>query len=141
MSLLLEAGAEVPTLRVTADPCSMMAITLITGDPNPIHFDTEATARLGLGDRPVNQGAITMAYPINAVLAWVRPHWRFERVLVRFQGNVVAGDSVEVGGSVVEVDHGPSGSRAKINIWARLASGKTVLDGEVFVVRTGRIQG
>lgn len=131
----LEVGAEMPRLRITADPGSMMAITLITGDPNPIHFDTVATARLGLGDRPVNQGAITMAYPINAVLAWVKPHWRFERALVRFQGNVVAGDSVEVGGTVVEISEGPSGTRGRIDVWARLESGKVVLAGEVVVVR------
>lgn len=137
MSGSLEVGAEVPALRITADACSMMLITLITGDPNPIHFDTGATARLGLGDRPVNQGAITMAYPINAVLAWLRPHWRVEQVLVRFQGNVVAGDTVETGGTVVEVDHDPSGARARIDVWARLASGKVVLEGEVIVVEAG----
>lgn len=131
MSRSLDVGAEVPVQRFAADPASMMSITLITGDPNPIHFDTRATVRLGLGDKPVNQGAITMAYPVNAVLAWVRPDWRVERVRVRFQGNVVAGDAVDVGGTVVEADR----SRARIEVWARLSSGKTVLDGEVVVVR------
>jgi acyl dehydratase len=134
VSKTLEVGAEVPPLQVTADPCSMMLVTLITGDPNPIHFDTGATARLGLGDRPVNQGAITMAWPVNAVMAWLRPHWRVERVRVRFQGNVFAGDTVDVGGTVADVTTGPSRARAKIDVWVRLASGKVVLDGEVVVV-------
>ncbi len=133
MSAAVEVGSRVPPQRFTADPCSMMAVTLITGDPNPIHFDTGATARLGLGDRPVNQGAITMAYPVNAVLAWVRPRWRVAQVRVRFQGNVVAGDTVEVGGTVVEVD--PEG-RARIEVWARLETGKTVLDGEIVITAT-----
>ena len=132
MSLELHTGAEVPILRFAADPASMVAVTLLTGDPNPIHFDTKATARLGLGDRPVNQGAITMAYPVNAVMAWISPHWRVARVRVRFQGNVVAGDVVEVGGTVVDSE---GGSRARIEVWARLLSGRTVLDGEIAVVR------
>lgn len=113
----------------------MMLVTLITGDPNPIHFDTEATARLGLGDRPVNQGAVTMAYPVNAVLAWLRPHWRVKNVRVRFQGNVLAGDEVEVGGVVTELDETSSQTSAKIDVWARLNSGVQVLDGQVVVVR------
>lgn len=132
MSLELHTGAEVPILRFAADPASMVAVTLLTGDPNPIHFDTKATARLGLGDQPVNQGAITMAYPVNAVMAWVCPHWRVARVRVRFQGNVVAGDVVEIGGTVVDSE---GGSRARIEVWARLLSGRTVLDGEIAVVR------
>lgn len=135
MSASIEVGSEVPPLQVTANECSMMLITLITGDPNPIHFDTNAVARLGLGERPVNQGVITMAYPVNAVLAWLRPDWRVERVKARFRGNVLAGDIVEVGGRVEELTNDSMSTRAKINIWARLPSGAVVLDGDVFVVR------
>lgn len=136
MTVDVEQGQDVPVLRATANACSMMLVTLITGDPNPIHFDTGATARLDLGDRPVNQGAITMAYPINAVLAWLQPDWRLERSNMRFRGNVFAGDTVDVGGRVLEVDRGLDRVTARIAVWVRRVDTQdVVLDGEIAVIR------
>src|SRR5205823_4598678 len=51
------------------DPGHMKVLALLLADPNPIHLDAAAAQRLGVADRPVNQGPSTMALAANMVLA------------------------------------------------------------------------
>jgi acyl dehydratase len=73
-------------------------------DPNPIHWDVEAVRRLGLGDKPINQGPNNMAYVVNALASWVGGIEKFRNLKVRFLGNVYAGDRLTVVGSVTDID-------------------------------------
>ena len=79
----------------------MKTLALLLADPNPIHLDAAAARRLGVADRPVNQGPSTMAMAANMVLA-AFPGARLVSLRTRLLGLVLAGDSVEGGGSVVD---------------------------------------
>ena len=79
----------------------MKTLALLLADPNPIHLDADAARRLGVADRPVNQGPSTMAMAANMLLA-AFPGARLTRFSARLLGLVLAGDSVEGGGSVIE---------------------------------------
>lgn len=120
-------GDALPEVKLLVEAGPMQVTTLLTDDPNPIHFDPEAVERLGLGMQVVNQGVLNMAYPINALLeavdgdpariAWVR---------VRFLGNVFAGDEVVAGGQVVsEVEDGVR----EVEIWLDVVRGERALAG------------
>jgi acyl dehydratase len=121
-------GEELPTVQFTVEGSSMKVFSMIMKDPNPIHFDVEAVRALGLGDRPVNQGTINMAYPINALLDMVESPSQLRRFRCRFLGSLFAGDLVTVAGIV-------TASRAEefeVDIWldrddTRVLTGSAVL--------------
>jgi len=87
-------GAELePFVVESVDAEKMKIMAAILQDPNPIHFDVDAVRKLGLGDRPVNQGPINMAYLMNVATAWAGGPEALRRFQVRFAGNVFAGDT------------------------------------------------
>ncbi|QGP89784.1 hypothetical protein GKZ92_20400 [Gordonia sp. 135] len=130
-------GDEIPAVRVddvSADKIKIMA--LIFRDPNPIHFDTDAVRAAGLGDRYVNQGGVTMAYAINMLIAWAGSRSAIRSVTCRFQANVFEGDSIEVGGTVTDVQTIADDTTVTCDIWARLADqpeATTVIGGTATV--------
>jgi 3-hydroxybutyryl-CoA dehydratase len=83
------------------DPARMKTLALLLADPNPIHLDADAARRLGVADRPVNQGPSTMAMAANMVLA-AFPGARLVSLRTRLLGLVLAGDSVEGGGNILD---------------------------------------
>jgi acyl dehydratase len=104
----VEVGQELaPWTLEDVTPDRLKVLALILRDPNPIHWDREAVARLGLGDRPVNQGPANMGYLLN-LLGSAFPGSRVTQLRVRFVGQVLAGDRVVAGGRVTsqEVDGG-----------------------------------
>jgi 3-hydroxybutyryl-CoA dehydratase len=90
---------ELPAWRATVDAEKMKVLALLLGDPNPLHFDADAVAAVGLGDRPINQGPSSMAMLANAVRA-AYPDGRLTRLEVTLRGSVAAGDEVVVRGVV-----------------------------------------
>ncbi len=100
----LAVGERIPARSFEAEPGPMKTMAVLLRDPNPIHWDTEVTAALGLGDRPVNQGPINMSYLLEAVIGAAGAADRVRRFQVRFLGNVFAGERVECGGVVSAVD-------------------------------------
>lgn len=130
-------GDEVPSFRVddiSADKIKIMA--LILRDPNPIHFDTDAVRAAGLGDRYVNQGGVTMAYVINLLTRWTGSRSSVRSIACRFNSNVFAGDSVELGGTVIGVQSVGDETLVECEIWARRADdvGAVVAIGGTAVV-------
>ena len=83
------------------DPARMKTLALLLADPNPIHVDAAAARRLGVADRPVNQGPSTMAMAVNMVLA-AFPGARLTSFRSRLLGLVLAEDSVEGGGNILD---------------------------------------
>ena len=124
-------GERIPELTFSVEPGPMKVFSVLMGDPNPIHFDPEFVRSLGLGDRPVNQGTITMSYPVSAVIAWAGGVEALLSFRCRFLANVVAGDEVHAGGEVTAVE----GETAVLDIWLERA-GERVLQGSA-VVRLG----
>jgi acyl dehydratase len=125
-------GDAIPELTFPVEVGPMKVFSVLMGDPNPIHFDPDFVRSLGLGDRPVNQGTITMGYAVSAVLAWAGGVERLLRFQCRFLANVVAGDLVTAGGTVTAVESTPSGGTASLDIWLERA-GERVLTGSATV--------
>ena len=71
-------GERLPGLAVTVEAAPMKPMALLLRDPNPIHLDPAAVARIGLGDRVINQG------PLNAAYIWeMLERWLGDSALVR----------------------------------------------------------
>lgn len=131
MSIIdVAVGSVIPQFRV--DEVSgehIRQIALILRDPNPIHFDLDAVARAGMGDREINQGGTTMAYVVDMLAAWTGSATNVTRIKCRFRGNVRAGDTVLAGGEITALN----GDLAECSVWADLADGTRVIDGTATV--------
>ncbi|MFW0783497.1 MaoC/PaaZ C-terminal domain-containing protein [Gordonia sp. CPCC 206044] len=128
----IEVGQEIPERVVDVDPARMKTLSALMRDPNPIHFDSESTNALGLGDRTVNQGPSNVAYVVSALGAWVGVHnvvsYRF-----RYLANVFAGDRVRAGGRVDEITDTTEGPIAHCAVWLDVDGGTRALEGAATV--------
>jgi acyl dehydratase len=127
-------GDALPGLRVhsvSADKIKLMALVL--RDPNPIHFDLDAVAAAGLGDREVNQGGVTMAYVINMLVAWAGSREAVRTIDCRFSANVFAGDDVEVGGVITAVHEHDGRQLVDCDVWADRGDGVRAVSGRATV--------
>lgn len=128
-------GDELPQRvieSVSAEKMKTMAALL--GDPNTIHWDTDDVRRLGLGDRPVNQGPNNMGYVIDMLADWVGGPENFRRLKVRFAGNVFAGDRLVASGRVTEVRPAPEGWLVDCEVWLARDGTEAVLTGTATVL-------
>jgi acyl dehydratase len=97
-----DAGRPLRPLRpvitnVGADRMKTMAALL--RDPYAIHWDPDAVAAAGLGDRPVNQGPLNLGYVANMLMANFGDG-SIRRLSVAFHGRAFAGDTVVAGGTI-----------------------------------------
>jgi 3-hydroxybutyryl-CoA dehydratase len=128
----LTAGAELePFVVESVSAEAMRTIAALLRDPTPIHFAPEVVARLGMGDRVINQGPANLGYVMNALLA-AAPAGRIERVEVRFKANVRAGDRAVAGGVVTELDD--AGERVACDVWLDVQDGDRALEGTAVVL-------
>lgn len=127
-------GYHLPELPIEqVNPEHIRQIALVLNDPNPIHFDLEAVAAAGLGDREINQGGSTMAYIIGMITAWTGTRSCLRRIQCRFRDNVRAGDSVTAGGIVVEIIGVGPARQAVCEVWVNRQDGRRVIDGTAVV--------
>jgi acyl dehydratase len=117
---------------VSAEKMKTMAALL--DDPNSIHWDTEATAALGLGDRPVNQGPNNVGYVINMLAQWLGGTAAIKRLRLRFLTNVFAGDCLEAGGTVIARHVDGDVVTLTCDVWLVRSDGTTVLAGTADVL-------
>lgn len=130
----IQPGYPIPSFVV--DPVNrehIRQVALILDDPNPIHFDLDAVAAAGMGDREINQGGSTMAYIIDMITAWTGTRSALQRIKCRFRDNVRAGDTVTAGGTVLEVMGGGATRQALCDVWVDRQDGTRVIDGTVIV--------
>jgi 3-hydroxybutyryl-CoA dehydratase len=111
------------------DPAAMRALAPILDDPNPIHLDGAAAARVGLGDRPINQGPANIGY-VTTMLRRAFPDAQLRRLQCRLTGLVRAGDAVTAGGELLETLDGV----AHCAVWLQLADGTRVVEGAAELV-------
>lgn len=112
-----EVGTELPVYdvpSVSAEKMKTMAALL--SDPTPIHWDVATLQALGMGDRPVNQGPLTMGYAMNALTAWAGGPERLRRLRVRFLGTVLAGAHLRVRATVTAVREGDGARLADCDV-------------------------
>ena len=129
----VSAGQRLPDLSFRVDVGPMKVFSVLMADPNPIHFDPEFVRGLGLGDRPVNQGTITMSYAVSAVIAWAGGVDRLVNFKCRFLGNVVEGDDVTAGGEVIAVTAADADRTVEVDVWLERAGGQRVVEGSATV--------
>jgi acyl dehydratase len=87
----IEVGRELPDWTLAeVDAEKMKVLALLLADPNPLHFDPDVARRLGIAERPVNQGPSSMAMLANLVRS-AFPRGRLTRLHVQLRGSVVAG--------------------------------------------------
>ncbi len=133
MSRDLQLGDTLPETEFPIDAWRMKVFTLLMADPNPVHFDPAYVASLGQGDRPVNQGTLTAALPLNVLIDWLGGDdaaARIKRFTCRFAGSVVEGDTVTAGGTVTGV--APDGT-ATLDLWVDRVGGGRAITGTAVV--------
>jgi acyl dehydratase len=116
---------------VSAD--KMKIFSALIRDPNPIHIDAEAARALGLGQREINQGPISLGYLMNMLGAWCGDVSRVRRVRVRFQSNVEAGDGVVASGKVTALEQGDGEVLAECEVWLDVVGGARAMAGTATV--------
>jgi 3-hydroxybutyryl-CoA dehydratase len=115
------------------DPARMKTLALLLADPNPIHLDPVAAKRLAGTDQAVNQGPSTMALGVNMLLA-AFPGARLASYGVRLLGLVLAQDSVEGGGTVVDREILDGQERVRCQLHLDVPGRGRVLEGEAVLV-------
>lgn len=126
-------GEPLPELSWDVAPEPMKVMAAILRDPNMIHLDPGETARLGMGDRTVNQGPLNLGYVQTMLARYAGGVDRIRATGFRFRGPVYAGDRVVAGGVVTGEVPGGSGA-LECAVWldvegrGRVVSGTAVVD-------------
>jgi acyl dehydratase len=127
----VHAGLELEPLVVeSVDVEKMKTMAAILRDPNPIHYDVDLVRELGMGDAPVNQGPINLAFLMEMVCRFAGGPAGLRSIQLRFLGNVFGGERVECNGTVTAVD--AEAGTAQLEVSAQ-ANGRPVLGGTATV--------
>jgi acyl dehydratase len=121
----MEAGEQLPELRVTPDRYVTVRYAGASGDFNPIHIDEEFARSVGLPGR-ILHGLWTMAQVARAQTEAAGGPQRLRRLSVQFRGMGVPEQEVVVSSKVREV----SGGVAVIDAEARQGDTRIVRRGE-----------
>lgn len=129
----VSAGTELPVFEIEVRASAMKTMAVLLRDPNPIHFDRDVVATLGMGDRVVNQGPTNLAYVVNMLVAWAGDPARIRALKVRFLDNVRGGDRVVAGGVVTSVAGEGRHQIAECDVWLDVVGGPRALAGSATV--------
>jgi acyl dehydratase len=98
-----------------------------SGDFNPIHWDPERGAEMGLGG-VIAHGMLSMGF-LGQYVAGIAGPEHVKRLRVRFGAMVRPGDELTLRGTVRSVE----GDRATLDVWAENQDGEKVTTGEAEV--------
>jgi 3-hydroxybutyryl-CoA dehydratase len=130
----LAVGTRLPPYSIAAvDPESMKLWAAFLHDPNPIHLDPRAVQAKGLGDKVINQGPANLAYVIT-MLQRAFPGSTLVSLAARYAGSVFAEDTVQAGGTIVEVAGEASGVRIRCDVWLRANERDPAITGQAVLV-------
>ena len=130
----IDVGTQIPGWRIeSVDAEKMKTMAVLLRDPNRIHWDVEAVKKLGMGNRPVNQGPNNMAYVINALIEWIGDATKIRSVYVRFLANVFAQDTLIASGRVTDISVEDDEFVANCDLWLDREDGNRVLTGKARV--------
>ena len=113
-------------IEVSAELMFVMADLL--DDPNPIHLDPEATRRMGLGDRVINQGPTNCGYVVS-MLQDAFPGGALLALRLRLGGQVKGGDRVHAGGAITAEHDGV----VECDVWLDVEGGARAIEGTATV--------
>ena len=100
----------------SVDAQRMKTMAAILRDPYQVHWDREATARMGLGGRVINQGPLNLSYIINSLHRFAGVG-NIRRVTVAFHRPVFDSDYVVAGGYVEETSRAHDSSPKRVRVW------------------------
>jgi acyl dehydratase len=113
----VSVGAALPDwLMESVSPARMRTMAAILRDPNPVHWDREAVAKIGLGHRTINQGPLGLSYMVNMLHAWAGPGC-VRRLFMTFPQAVLDGDRITAQGKVTAVREEGGERFADCDIW------------------------
>jgi acyl dehydratase len=124
----MEAGEQLPDLKLTPDRYVTVRYAGASGDFNPIHIDEEFARSVGLPGR-ILHGLWTMAQVARAQTEAAGGPERLRRMSVQFRGMGLPEQEVVVSSSVREI----SGGVATIDAEARQGDTRIVRRGEAEV--------
>ena len=124
----MEAGEQLPDLKVTPDRYITVRYAGASGDFNPIHIDEEFARSVGLPGR-ILHGLWTMAQVARAQSEAAGGPERLRRLSVQFRGMGVPEQEVVVSSRVREV----AGGVATVDAEARQGDTRIVRRGEAEV--------
>ena len=121
-------GTEIPPWRMAdVDPARMKTMAAILRDPYPVHWDRAAVAKLGRGDRVINQGPLNLSYITNMLMAW-QGDTCVRRLQVSFGDPVLDHEDVTATGTVTTVDEVDGERRATCDVHL-VRNGESVVSG------------
>jgi len=121
----VNAGDELPELKVTADKLTPVRYAGASGDFNPIHVDDEFAQRVGLPGR-ILHGLWTMAQVSRALTeAGGGPH-SLDSLKIQFRGMALPDREITVTGKVSAVEDG----KLTVDVAAEQDGKKIVRGGE-----------
>ena len=129
----IEVGDEIPPWdmpNVTAERMRTMAAIL--RDPNPVHWDRRAVAKLGFGERTINQGPLGLSYMVNMLHAWTGPD-SIRRIFMRFPLVILDGEHVTACGRVTAIRNENGERLADCDIWLEREGSENPLEGHATV--------
>ena len=94
----------------------MRTMAAILRDPNPVHWDRKTVAKLGYGDRTINQGPLGLSYMVNMLHEWAGPYC-IRRLVMRFPQVVLDEDHVIAQGVVTALREEDGQRLADCDIW------------------------
>jgi acyl dehydratase len=124
----LQAGSQIPAVRVTPDKFLTVRYAGASGDFNPIHIDEEFAKAVGLPGR-ILHGLWTMAQVARAQTEAAGGAAGLKRLSVQFRGMGLPEHEVLVTGTVREV----SGGRAIIDTVAEQDGNQIIRNAEAEV--------
>ena len=128
-------GTVIPPWEMAdVDPQRMKTMAAILRDPYPVHWDREAVAAIGFGERVINQGPLNLSYITNMLMAWQGPEC-VRRLQVSFGMPVLDHDHVVATGTVTSIEDVDGERRAHCDV--RLErDGRPVVTGTAVVALT-----
>jgi len=130
----VNVGDAIPDWEVKDVSAEKMKIfSALIRDPNPIHIDAAAAQALGLGQREINQGPISMGYLINMLGDWTGDVNCVRRLKIRFMANVEAGDDVVASGTIMGINDGQDELLADCEVWLDVRGGVRAMSGTATV--------
>lgn len=94
-------------------------------DPNPIHFDATIVRARGLGDAPIVQGTVGVAF-VATMLQQARPDLRLVDLRTRFTGVAFQDEMLDVAAEILSEDAGHLRCRFRVEAVGRAE----ILSGE-----------
>ena len=126
----LNAGSQIPELRITPDKYLTVRYAGASGDFNPIHIDEEFARAVGLPGR-ILHGLWTMAQVARAQTEAAGGPQHLKRLSVQFRGMGVPEQEVVVSGTVREGSDGA----VVIETVAEQAGNQIIRNAEAEIVR------